>query len=59
MTKKRKLIQNKVALLSIISIGILFIIIGIFYSSFSLLEPVEKVIFASEKSNYENKDSGS
>lgn len=55
---KNKIGKQKV-LLSIIMVGILLVMVGLFYSSFSLLEPVRSIRFTSEKLNYDEKTPGS
>lgn len=42
----------------ILLVGILLISVGMFYSSFALLEPIESVTFSSENLNFENREPG-
>ena len=54
-----KSISNRIIILSIVVVGLLFIMIGLFYSSFALLDPMKSISFTSENLNYDEKDSGS
>ena len=54
-----KKVTNKLTMLSIVAVGMLFIIIGLFYSSFAVVEPVRSISFTFEKLNYSEKESGS
>lgn len=59
MRKVREKIEKQKVLLSIIIVGILLITVGLFYSSFSLPEPVRSISFASSNLNYDEKAPGS
>lgn len=52
-------VSSKMVLLSLVFTGLVLIISGLFYNSFSLLDSVESIEFQTEKLNYENKDPGS
>ena len=54
-----KSMPNKIVFLSIMVIGLLFAIVGLFYSSFALTEPVRNISFTSEILNYDKKEPGS
>ena len=54
-----KSMPNKIVFISIMVIGLLFAIVGLFYSSFALTEPVRNISFTSEILNYDKKEPGS
>ena len=59
MTRKPKKVESRLILASIEIIGILFLLVGLLHSSFSLVEPVKSISFTSEKLNYNEKEPGS
>jgi len=54
-----KSISNRIIVISVVVVGLLFSIVGLFYSSFALLDPMKSISFTSENLNYDEKDSGS
>lgn len=59
MKEKERKMSNKLILLSLVTIGILFTITGLLYNSFAFTEPIKSISFTSEKLNYNEKEPGS
>jgi len=59
MRKKFIHISNKMVLILLVFTGLIFIISGLFYNSFALLNSIESVQFQTERLNYEDKAPGS